>query len=353
MSNKQFYFLRAAAYLLLSLLVVAELSAQNIFIDANGVSFQMVPVEGGSFMMGAQRTNPSGQNYDPTANSDESPVHQVTLSSYFMGQTEVTQGLWEAVMGNRPSYFINDEKPVENVSWNDCQEFVAALNELTGFTFRLPTEAEWEFAARGGNLSHGFLYPGGDDPYYLAWYFGISSWTTHEVGTKLPNELGLYDMGGNVWEWCNDWYGTYPSDTQFDPQGAVGDSARVARGGSWMDQKELCRVTPRACYQPQDGGPFLGLRLAADENFLALKETGGRLGMLVYPNPTVSILNVVTNDRIAHCQLLDLRGAVLMDFVPTDCRFNVDLSSLSEGIYLLRGTTADGKQHYQKVTVTR
>ncbi len=228
----------------------------------NGVTFTMVAVEGGTFTMGATAEQGSDA-YD-----SEKPAHQVTLSSYCIGQTEVTQALWQAVMGSNPSYFnggsygTNLQRPVEYVSWHDCQTFITKLNQLTGKTFRLPTEAEWEFAARGGNLSQGYKYAGSNTIGDVAWYFSNSSSTTHAVATKAPNELGLYDMSGNVWEWCQDWYGSYSSYAQTNPVGPSSGSYRVKRGGSWGNYAGYCRVSIRDNNTPSYTGIGLGLRLA-------------------------------------------------------------------------------------------
>lgn len=221
----------------------------------NGVSFDMILVEGGTFTMGA--TSEQGND----AYSDEKPVHQVTLSDYYIGETEVTQALWKAVMGTNPSHFKGDSNPVENVSWNDCQEFIRKLNSLTGRTFRLPTEAEWEYAARGGNQSKGYKYSGSNTLSSVAWYTDNSSSKTHAVKTKSPNELGLYDMSGNVWEWCSDWYGSYQSSTQTNPQGPSSGSARVLRGCSRCDDARYCRVSFREYDSPGDRYDNCGLRL--------------------------------------------------------------------------------------------
>ena len=177
-----------------------------------GVSFDMVEVRGGTFRMGA--TSEQGSDAD----SDENPVHSVTLSGYYIGKTEVTQALWKAVMGSNPSEFKGDNLPVEYVFWYDCQEFIRKLNALTGQDFRLPTEAEWEFACRGGNNSRGYKYSGSDCIDDVAWYVDNSGSKTHPVATKLPNELGIYDMSGNVDEWCNDWYGYYSRGAQTNPK---------------------------------------------------------------------------------------------------------------------------------------
>ena len=180
------------------------------------------------------------------AYSDEKPVHQVTLSDYYIGETEVTQELWQAVMGSNPSSFTGSGLlPVEYVSWDDCQTFITKLNVLTGMQFRLPTEAEWEFAARGGNSSQGYKYSGSNNIDDVAWYGSNSNYNTHEVGTKAPNELGLYDMSGNVWEWCQDWYGSYSSSAQTNPTGPTSGSYRVFRGGGWGSIARACRVSYR------------------------------------------------------------------------------------------------------------
>ncbi|MDD3406286.1 MAG: formylglycine-generating enzyme family protein [Paludibacteraceae bacterium] len=244
-------------------------AAGNKTFTVRGVTFEMVRVQGGTFQMGAQSTAVSGQNYDADAYSDESPVHQVTLSAFTIGETEVTQALWEAVMGSNPSYFKGSDLPVEQVSWNDCQTFLTKLNQLTGKTFRLPTEAEWEYAARGGNKSQGYKYSGSNTMDDVGWYDNTGSdsnadGTTHAVGTRQANELGIYDMSGNVWEWCSDWYGNYSSSSQTNPTGAVSDFAdfgRVLRGGSWFNYARYCRVSNRNYPYPDRGYYGRGLRL--------------------------------------------------------------------------------------------
>ena len=216
---------------------------------ANGVSFKMIAVKGGTFQMGSD----DGYN----------AVHQVTLSDYYIGETEVTQELWNAVMGSNPSYFTgNMQRPVEQVSWIDCQTFISKLNQLTGATFRLPTEAQWEYAARGGNQAQGRLYSGSNTIDNVAWYGSNSSSTTHPVKTKAPNELGIYDMSGNVWEWCSDCYGSYSSAAQTDPTGPSKGSHRVIRGGSWCEYTTDCRVANRDGYTPTHTNSDQGLRLA-------------------------------------------------------------------------------------------
>ena len=235
-----------------------ESEDSNQTFTVNGVSFDMIAVEGGTFTMGATAEQASD------AYSDEKPTHQVTLSSYYIGKTEVTQELWQAVMGSNPSGFSGANLPVEKVSWEDCQIFIAILNELTGKYFRLPTEAEWEYAARGGSKSQGYKYSGSNTVDDVAWYPSNSSSKTHPVATKAPNELGIYDMSGNVLEWCSDWYSSsyYSSSSQYNPTGPASGSRRVYRGGSWGSSARLCRVSYRDYNGPSYRFYNLGLRLA-------------------------------------------------------------------------------------------
>lgn len=238
-----------------------EEDLENQVVNVNGVSFTMIAVKGGTFQMGA--TSEQGSD----ANSNEYPVHSVTLSSYYIGETEVTQELWEAVMGSNPSFFSgNPQRPVEKVSWNDCKEFITNLNNLTGMNFRLPTEAEWEYAARGGNESQGYKYSGSNTIGNVAWYSGNSGDATHNVKTKSPNELGIYDMSGNVYEWCEDWLGDYSSGSQTNPTGPSSGSRRVLRGGNWIYSAVVCRVSARSSSNDPDyGRNYYGFRLALSQ----------------------------------------------------------------------------------------
>ena len=224
----------------------------------DGISIDMVRVEAGTFTMGA--TAEMKIPWD-----DEKPTHRVTLTNdYYIGKYEVTQALWKAVMGNNPSSFKGDNLPVEEVSWDDCQDFISKLNRITGKTFRLPTEAEWEYAARGGNKSRGYQYSGSSNLSDVAWYKDNSGSKTHAVGTKQPNELGIYDMCGNVWEWCQDWYGKYSSSSQVNPTGAASGSSRVNRGGCLINDARDCRSSCRGNNTPGGRG-YLGLRLVLSE----------------------------------------------------------------------------------------
>ena len=220
------------------------------------VTFKMIAVKGGTFTMGA--TPEQGSD----AYDREKPAFEATLSDYYIGQTEVTQALWVAVMGDNPSFSTGDlNLPVERVTWNDCQDFIAKLNEMTGKNFRMPTEAEWEFAARGGNKSQGYKYSGSNDVNEVAWYQGNSMEQSHIVATKSPNELGLYDMSGGVWEWCQDWLGNYVGEPQTNPTGPESGTFRILRGGSWYGAVGYCRNSYRGYYMPGGYSGDLGLRL--------------------------------------------------------------------------------------------
>ena len=238
-------------------------SFDNKTFTVNGVSFEMVAVKGGTFTMGCT-SEQGGDCYN-----DEKPTHRVTVSDFMIGKFEVTQKLWKAVMGSNPSYFKGDNLPVENVSWNDAQEFIRKLNQQMGQNFRLPTEAEWEYAARGGNKSNGYKYSGSNSIDNVAVY-EVNSYNkgnnhpdygTHAIGTKTPNELGIYDMSGNVYEWCQDWYGRYSSSSQTNPTGPSTGSYRVLRGGSWSYYARFCRVSYRAYHYPDIRSDNRGFRL--------------------------------------------------------------------------------------------
>ena len=238
----------------------SSLSGNTITIPVkNGISIDMVRVEAGTFTMGATREmeNP----YD-----DEKPTHQVTLTNnYYIGRYEVTQALWKAVMGNNPSKYEGDNLPVEQVSWDDCQEFISKLNIITGKTFRIPTEAEWEYAARGGKKSRCYQYSGSNNISDVAWYVYNSDSKTHAVGTKQANELGIYDMSGNVNEWCQDRYGFYSSSSQVNPTGSNSRYNRVYRGGSWLNNAGFCRSSYRRSNTSDNCNSYLGLRLVLSE----------------------------------------------------------------------------------------
>ena len=221
----------------------------------------MVRLEGGEFVMGVPVEN------EADSREDNQPAHEVSLSPFFIGKYEVTVEEWKAIMGNDPSDDASGKNtsstcPVDNVDWNDCQLFIAKLKELTGLPFRLPTEAEWEFAARGGGYNTSFA--GGDDIEDYGWWRTNSGRVKHPVGTKRPNGYGIYDMSGNVSEWCSDFYHEefYAHSPSKNPVGPSEGSRHVVRGGSFFNQKDACEVTYRSYTVPEDKNKFLGLRLA-------------------------------------------------------------------------------------------
>ncbi len=218
-------------------------------------SDNMIYVEGGTFMMGSNE-----------GEADEKPVHSVTVNSFYISKYEVTQKEWINIMGSNPSYFKGDNLPVERVSWNDVQEFIKKLNQKTGQKYRLPTEAEWEYAARGGNKSNGYKYSGSNNKDEVAWYYNNSNSKTHEVGTKAPNELGIYDMTGNVWEWCSDWYDEnyYKNSPSNNPKGPNSGDYRVLRGGSWNYYDSYGRSVNRSRSFPNNWNDNDGFRLVQD-----------------------------------------------------------------------------------------
>lgn len=225
---------------------------------ASELNLQMVFVQGGTFTMGSN----TGESDEQPTRRDEQPTHSVTLSSFSIGKFEITQAQWQAVMGSNPSYFSNCSNcPVEQVSWDDVQQFMSELNQLTGKRYRLPTEAEWEYAARGGAQSNNYIYAGSNSIDDVAWSNRYSSNTTHPVGQKTANELGLYDMSGNVWEMCNDWYKGYPGSYGLTDYTG---SYRVCRGGSWDNAFSRCRTAGR--YYGTFNGRFnnaLGFRVVS------------------------------------------------------------------------------------------
>jgi formylglycine-generating enzyme required for sulfatase activity len=222
-----------------------------------------IKVEGGKFLMGSPESE--------EGRSNDEVQHEVEVSTFFMQSVPVTQGLYQAVMGINPSHFSDhafwSDLPIENVSWEDAQVFIHKLNEFSSHQYRLPTEAEWEYAARGGKMSKGYLYSGSDDLNEVAWYGINSDFKTHLVSGKKPNELGLYDMSGNVWEWCSDWYAEYRLDARgsINPKGADSGEYRVMRGGSWSILHGLCRVANRSYDDLQRRISRNGFRLVFSE----------------------------------------------------------------------------------------
>lgn len=251
---------------------------------------EMVAVDGGTFLMGAQKTDESKPNYDAEAGNDEAPVHEVTLSDYYIGRYEVTQQMWKYVMNYsglahdgsqmgpyieawlnidpNETFGLGDYYPAYNVSYNDIVElFIPRLNKITGKAYRLPTEAEWEFAARGGNKSNGYIYSGSSRLGDVAWYSSNASGATHQVNIKLGNELGIYGMSGNVYEWCSDLFNSnyYANSPSNNPTGATTGNLHMIRGGGWSSAAKYCRVSYREYKTPEYSSWNLGFRLALDK----------------------------------------------------------------------------------------
>ena len=241
-----------------------EISEEQQAVILNLIA-NLVRVEGGTFMMGAQHSNPESTNYDPGAADNESPVHQVTLSDYYIAKYEVTQREWSAVMGDdlgwSDLYGKGDLTPAYNVSWEAANAFVERLGALTRLSFHLPSEAQWEYAARGGSYTQDYRFSGSDDVNDVAWYNGNAGGILHSVGEKQPNELGLYDMSGNVWEWCSDSYALYSEDDSQDPC-VLSGSPYVLRGGSWTYLSSYCRVTCRDSYNSAAVSTSVGFRVS-------------------------------------------------------------------------------------------
>lgn len=282
----------------------------------NRVSVDMVFVEGGTFTMGAT----DGWGYE-----DEKPIHEVTLSPFYISRYEVTQQLWFAVMGENPSTVLCDSMPVNNISWNDCQTFIARLNESTGKSYRLPTEAEWEFAARGANygnnksLGSGYQFAGGysyiDDLDEYVWYQDNAEESIHKIGTKKPNELGLYDMSGNVCEYVNDFFSltSYTEASQENPTGVTDGEFRVFRGGSYIRPAWQVRLANRYGINPSERCEECGLRLAmgeyAEDAVWYLVADNNQK----YPMSKVGML--VAADEEKTFSILDLNGTILAEDV--------------------------------------
>ncbi len=242
-----------------SLAKSCDIQRQNdaITITTKGVTFKMIKVQGGSFMMG-------GTPEQRDAKTDEFPVHNVVLSDYYIGETEVTNELWTAIMGTNPSVmFSQPNQPVNNVSWYDCERFINRLNSLTGIRFALPTEAQWEYAARGGNKSKHYVFAGSNKIKDVGWLKNNAKGLVKAVKQLQPNELGIYDMSGNVYEWCSDWYGLYKNNEEIDPKGPETGTKKVLRSASAGEKKDaLARVSCRFVDNPNNKFQGVGLRLA-------------------------------------------------------------------------------------------
>ncbi len=252
----------------------SQLPTVDLAAELQKLSQNMVKIEGGKYVMGAT------QEQEAEADANESPSHRVKLNTFYMCKYEVTQALWIGVMKQQPSYFKGLDLPIESVSWDDCQKFIKRLNQLTGKHYRMPTEAEWEYAARGGKLTKKQVFSGSNDILNVAWFDENSSDSTHAVGGKQPNELGIYDLSGNVWEWCEDDFAPYTDDnidltksknnahplaTSDKAKGSEFRSGKVIRGGSWNRDLGACRTTKRDNYGPEFSNFAIGLRLVATD----------------------------------------------------------------------------------------
>ena len=273
------------SFLLLSALAFAQdtLPAPTSY-RVNKVSFNMVRVEKGGFWMGAQHMDTAEFNYDRNSLIDEVPVHHVTIrDDFYIGQTEVTQKLWKAVMSYNPSRKKCSKRPVTNVNYYEVQEFLRRIDSITGMQFRLPTEEEWEYAARGGKNSRGYIYSGGKDVDRVAWHNGNAR-KTKKVKKRTANELGIYDMSGNVWEWCSTKYRFYDAERNAK-LGKDGDMY-IIRGGAWQLPKTMARVAWRGKRLPDLKNSFGGFRLALDARYVKEKEE--KEAELIQTEPTAA-----------------------------------------------------------------
>jgi len=243
-------------FLFYSILDHSQLYYDEARASLDNYEHEMVFVEGGTFLMGCTAEN------DNDCSFVSKPVHQVTLNSFYIGKYEVTQAQWKAITGKNPSHFKGDSLPVDQVTWVEMNEFIDKLNAVTGKQYRLPTEAEWEFAARGGNKSNGYMFSGSNTIHEVAWFRNNSRKTTHPVGTKQPNELGIHDMSGNVKEFCSDYIDYYSSDSQTNPTGPSSGIGRAARGGYWETREKDMYVWERTFEGSNISNHFLGFRLA-------------------------------------------------------------------------------------------
>ncbi len=253
--SKIFFFL-FSIFLFVGCNTSPKKQTTDVVVEINGQEFCFVWVNGGTFEMGEAHGNEYSDRLD----------HTVTLDGFYMGKYEVTQAQWRAIMAYNPSSHLGDDNPVDFVTWNECQEFIQKLNNLSDKQFAMPTEAQWEFAAQGGNKSRNTLYCGDDNIDAVAWYLGNSDGTTYLVGKKVPNELGLFDMSGNVWEWCQDWYhrSYYKQSPEHNPvNNDMSDSwgERVIRGGGWRSSANDCSITYRHYFEQDRASSFIGFRL--------------------------------------------------------------------------------------------
>jgi formylglycine-generating enzyme required for sulfatase activity len=272
-------------------------SGTNFTDTVNGIALNMVFVQGGTYQRGCDNCASQDRQY-------ETPIHSVTLSNYYISKYEVTQALWRAVMGgSAPSFGSSDNSPQIGVSWFNANEFLCKLNSITGKTFRLPTDAEWEFAARGGNAgkNNNYRYSGSNNADSVAWHSGNSGNQPHQVGTKAANELGIHDLSGNAWEWVYDWLVAYTESARTDPVQLTGTGNKTRRGGSYDEPEEFARVTRRAI-RSRDGAAGMGFRIALSNSL-----PPGMVNPCEAANPTVS---TCSGDKNRDCRLITEEGQV-------------------------------------------
>jgi len=309
------------------------------YLPGENVSLEMIAIPPGTFSMGCTYEQTDFCGYD------EKPVHQVALNGFAIAKYEVTQKLWNEIMGTNPSLVVGDDIPVHNVSWDEVQVFILWLNQKTGRNYRLPTEAEWEYAARGGSKQgdYPFLYSGGNNLTAVAWYNDNSGQTPHTVGTKRPNALGLYDMSGNVWEWCSDLYGVYSEKAQHNPTGGKDGIARVARGGCVAGGMAECRVSTRKSLYQGGKDPFTGFRLAMDYD--APFQTPDTMKRVEEHKPTssqntvdtakISIRDLLAAEKASERQQKAAQRVARLDSIPkiTFLTFNAAYTSMPQSSY--------------------
>ena len=316
------------------------------------VSFTMLPVAGNTFYMGAQKTSNQQPNYDANASSNEQPVHLVTVNDFYIGQYVITQGLWEALMYETPNaasnnqwtegYGLGASYPAYYITYTDVQRFIDALNGFCRLTnqlkadeyFRLPTEAEWEFAARGGSLSKGYLYAGSNYINDVAWYVENSPESTQAVGKKQPNELGLYDMSGNVMEWCSDYYTDYTEQAQNNPTGATSGTYRVLRGGVYLRPATLCRIAARSYAFEDTSVSYYGARLVLQAHLPTHTPaaTVDKINIVCH-NQQLTITGIPINTPI---RIINLMGTTLYQAISTDNTHTINLINYPTGVYIVK-----------------
>jgi|GEM_PF-3367862 len=347
-----FFYQWAAVFLLLFLGGFMLCQAQTRSFTIGDVTFTMNFVEGGTFNMGAQNTNNTLPGYEAGADFNENPVHAVTVADFYMAPYLITQELWETLLYETPNaefeqqWFegagLGNQYPAYYITYNDVQRFITALNDFCHYTqqlsddefFRLPTEAEWEYAARGGKQSQGYVYAGSNTASEVAWYVENSPESTQKVGLKKPNELGLYDMSGNVMEWCSDLYGNYTANSQTNPTGPANGTYRVLRGGVYMRPATLCRIAARSYAFDNTRVSYYGARLA----LIANPPTG--VNTLQTDKPTGYIqgtqLHIVNLSGTTQIALYNILGQKVAAYHIASTTHNINMLSFPKGMYILR-----------------